>query len=64
MAADLAEKYEILGEIGSGGFSRVYKAVHRKLGREVAIKILDGVNEFEDLALSAEDSPTAIALLD
>ena len=25
---------------------------------------LDGVNEFEDLALSAEDSPTAIALLD
>ncbi|GAA4288399.1 glyoxylate carboligase [Georgenia daeguensis] len=25
---------------------------------------LDGVNEFEDLALSAEDSPTALALLD
>ncbi|MCM3660603.1 glyoxylate carboligase [Georgenia satyanarayanai] len=25
---------------------------------------LDGVNEFEDLALSAEDSPTAIAMLD
>ena len=25
---------------------------------------LDGVNEFEDLALSAQDSPTALALLD
>ncbi len=25
---------------------------------------LNGVNEFEDLAISAEDSPTAIALLD
>lgn len=32
--------YEILGEIGQGGFGRVYRARHVALGREAAIKAL------------------------
>jgi serine/threonine protein kinase len=34
-------KYEILEEIGSGGFATVYRAVDTTLDREVALKVLD-----------------------
>ena len=37
----LQGKYEIVGEIGRGGMGRVYRARHRGLGKEVAIKIID-----------------------
>lgn len=36
----LAEQYEIEGIIGSGGWSLVYRAKQKSLGRSVAIKIL------------------------
>lgn len=36
----LDERYEITGRIGQGGMSYVYRAVDKKLGREVAIKVL------------------------
>lgn len=36
----LADKYEIVGLLGVGGFAHVYKAVHMALERDVAVKIL------------------------
>ncbi len=37
-----AEKYEIKDLLGSGGMSTVYKAYHKFLNKEVAIKVLKG----------------------
>ena len=37
----IAGKYRLGKLIGSGGFSRVYKALHEDMGRVVAVKLLD-----------------------
>ncbi|MDX9721703.1 MAG: serine/threonine-protein kinase [Myxococcota bacterium] len=38
--------HSILEQIGVGGFGAVYRALHRRLGREVALKILKPNQEF------------------
>ena len=41
-AGDRLGRYEILALLGVGGMGEVYRAIHLKLEREVAIKVLPG----------------------
>jgi serine/threonine protein kinase len=40
----IADKYELLGEVGSGSLGVVYKAKNRADGRIVAVKVIQGVS--------------------
>ena len=41
VAGALGDRYELRGEVGRGGMATVYRATDRKLGRSVAVKVLD-----------------------
>ncbi len=40
MTTVVAERYELTGELGTGGMATVHRARDRKLGRDVAVKIM------------------------
>lgn len=59
LSPTLLEKYQILGEISRGGMGVVYKALHREMGKAVAIKVIlsqlpntEDVQRFEREALT------------
>jgi len=40
LAQALSSKYEIVAQIGQGGMAKVYKAIHKRLDRVVALKVI------------------------
>src|ERR1700722_17081296 len=61
-------RYEILAPIGEGGMGKVYKALDTRLGRTVAIKVLQGGRsqrfEREAQAIAALNHPHICTLYD
>lgn len=61
----LADRYELLDFLGSGGFAAVYRARNRRLGRVEALKILTrGAQDDPDFARRFEQEAQVCAALD
>src|SRR5260370_39616934 len=61
---DLGERYRIRSELGRGGMGRVYVAHDVKLGRDVAIKVLNPGDHSREEMLRFEQEARAVASLD
>ncbi|RMH21248.1 MAG: hypothetical protein D6696_06280 [Acidobacteria bacterium] len=73
IGAKLAERYELVAELGRGGMGVVYRARDPRLGREVAVKVLsptlvtaDAVERFKREArlVAALDHPAIVPIFD
>ena len=59
---ELEAEYEIIGELGRGGTSVVYRARERELGRDVAIKVVRSTDDAEAVARLAREAKLVAAL--
>ena len=61
---DLGDRYEILSTVGAGGMGKVYHAIDTRLGREVAIKVVNlGRHDDEELKERFAREMRAVATL-
>ena len=67
----IADRYEILGQLGRGGFGAVYRAEDHDLNRPVAVKRSNGLRSFvaghihgEAKAIASLNHPNIIAIYD
>ena len=57
-------RYLLSGKLGEGGMGAVYVAIQKPLGREVALKLISGIEVSDDAIARFEREARAIALLD
>ncbi|MEZ4226863.1 MAG: protein kinase [Polyangiaceae bacterium] len=63
-AVPVLDKYEVLDEIGHGGMATVYRARDRRLGREVAVKVIHKhLRENQEVAARFVSEARAVAKL-
>lgn len=59
----LADRYELLEELGSGGMSVVYKAMDTQMNRVVAVKMLKAATQADKSALRLQQEAKALSVL-
>ena len=58
------ERYLLIGKLGEGGMGAVYVALQRPLNREVALKVISGLEMTEATIARFEREARAVSILD